>query len=119
MEKKFDSTRRVFRRAPYERRQAHYAAAAAEGMARPGNASPVQVISSLMVKVDTSEIDVALAKAEQLKVASTAALKDLSAARNKEKIVDVLCQMAVSGTPSHRLTEVSSGLAAAIAAINL
>ena len=119
MEKKFDSTRRVFRRAPYERRQAHYAAAAAEGMTRPGNASPVQVISTLMVKVDTSELDAALAKAAQLKAASAAALNNLGVTRSKEKIVDVLCQLAVNGTPAHRLAEAGAGLAAAIAAINL
>ena len=76
------------------------------------------VIVALAVKVDTSELDAALVKAEQLKAASAAALNDLGVARSKEKIVDALCQLAVSGTPAHRLAEAGAGLAAAIAAIS-
>lgn len=75
------------------------------------------VIVALAVKVDSSELDAALLKAEQLKAASTAALNDLGMARNKEKIVDVLCQLAVGGIAPHRLTEVGEGLTAAIAAV--
>lgn len=80
---------------------------------------PPIVIGNFAVKVDTSELDAALVKVEQLKVASAAALKDLSAARNKEKIVDALCQLAANGTAPHCLAEAGAGLAAAIAAINL
>lgn len=61
----------------------------------------------------------AAAKAAQLKAARIASRNDASASRNKEKIVDALCQMAVNGAPPHRLAEAAAGLAAAISAIAL